>query len=133
MTIRRLPETLVNRIAAGEVIERPASAIKELVENAIDAGATRIDIAIAGGGRNLISVADDGKGMGPDELPVAVERHASSTLPSDHLMDIRWPGFPGAALPSIGAVGRIAIPSRRAADHTDIGTRTCRERLCAAV
>src|SRR3546814_153163 len=116
MTIRRLPETLVNRIAAGEVIERPASAIKELVENAIDAGATRIDIAIAGGGRNLISVADDGKGMGPDELPVAVERHATSKLPSDDLMDIRWLGFRGEALPSIGAVGRMAITSRRADD-----------------
>jgi DNA mismatch repair protein MutL len=118
MTIRRLPETLVNRIAAGEVIERPASAIKELVENAIDAGATRIDIAIAGGGRNLISVADDGRGMGRDELPVAVERHATSKLPSDDLMDIRWLGFRGEALPSIGAVGRMTITSRRAGDET---------------
>ncbi|WP_370151762.1 DNA mismatch repair endonuclease MutL [Ferrovibrio sp.] len=117
-TIRRLPETLVNRIAAGEVIERPASAIKELVENAIDAGATRIDIAIAGGGRNLISVADDGRGMGPDELPVAVERHATSKLPSDDLLDIRWLGFRGEALPSIGAVGRMTITSRRADDGT---------------
>src|SRR3546814_8399612 len=73
-------------------------------------------IASAGGGRNLISVADDGKGMGPDELPVAVERHATSKLPSDDLMDIRWLGFRGEALPSIGAVGRMAITSRRAAD-----------------
>jgi len=116
MNIRRLPETLVNRIAAGEVIERPASAIKELVENAIDAGATKIDIAIAGGGRNLISVADDGRGMAPDELPVAVERHATSKLPGDDLLDIRWLGFRGEALPSIGAVGRMTITSRRDGD-----------------
>lgn len=112
MTIRRLPETLVNRIAAGEVVERPASAVKELVENAIDAGARRIDIATASGGRTLISVADDGRGMAPDDLPVAVERHATSKLPGDDLLNIQWLGFRGEALPSIGAVARLNIVTR---------------------
>jgi DNA mismatch repair protein MutL len=117
MSIRRLPETLVNRIAAGEVVERPASAVKELVENAIDAGARRIDIATASGGRTLISVADDGKGMAPDDLPVAVERHATSKLPGDDLLNIQWLGFRGEALPSIGAVSRLNIVTReKAAD-----------------
>jgi len=112
MTIRRLPETLVNRIAAGEVIERPAAAVKELVENAIDAGATRIDVTLGEAGRALIAVADDGKGMGPDELDLAVERHATSKLPDDDLLAIRTLGFRGEALPSIGAVARLAIVSR---------------------
>lgn len=113
MAIRRLPETLVNRIAAGEVVERPASAVKELVENAIDAGARRIDIATAAGGRTLISVADDGKGMARDDLAIAVERHATSKLPGDDLLDIRWLGFRGEALPSIGAVARLGIVTRQ--------------------
>jgi DNA mismatch repair protein MutL len=111
--IRRLPETLVNRIAAGEVVERPASAVKELVENAIDAGASRIDVVTMSGGRSLISISDDGRGMSRDELPVAVERHATSKLPGDDLLDIRWLGFRGEALPSIGAVARLGIVSRR--------------------
>lgn len=123
MTIRRLPETLVNRIAAGEVVERPASAVKELVENAIDAGAKRIEIAISAGGRQLISVSDDGRGMSREELPVAVERHATSKLPGDDLLDIRWLGFRGEALPSIGAVSRLSITSRTA----DSGTAWCIE------
>ncbi|WP_119418146.1 DNA mismatch repair endonuclease MutL [Desertibaculum subflavum] len=110
--IRRLPETLVNRIAAGEVVERPAAALKELVENAIDAGARRIDAVLREGGRSLIAVSDDGAGMGPEDLRLAVERHATSKLAGDDLVDIRFLGFRGEALPSIGAVSRLSIVSR---------------------
>jgi DNA mismatch repair protein MutL len=113
--LRRLPEGLVNRIAAGEVIERPASAVKELVENAIDAGAGRIDILMREGGRVLISVTDDGHGMTADDLVLSVERHATSKLPDDDLWHIRTLGFRGEALPSIGSVSRMSITSR----HTD--------------
>jgi len=112
VTIRRLPETLVNRIAAGEVVERPAAAVKELVENAIDAGATRIDVVLGEAGRALIAVADDGKGMAADELSLAVERHATSKLPGDDLLAIHTLGFRGEALPSIGAVARLTLVSR---------------------
>jgi DNA mismatch repair protein MutL len=112
MPIRQLPPVLVNRIAAGEVIERPAAAVKELVENAIDAGAARIDVTLHDGGQTLIVVSDNGAGMSPDELSLAVERHCTSKLPDDNLSEIAALGFRGEALPSIGAVSRLRIVSR---------------------
>jgi DNA mismatch repair protein MutL len=112
MTIRQLSETLINQIAAGEVIERPASAAKELIENALDAGATRIEIATSGGGKSLLRVSDNGAGMDERDLELAVRRHCTSKI-SDTLDDIRTLGFRGEALPSIGSVARLSISSRR--------------------
>jgi DNA mismatch repair protein MutL len=113
MTIRRLDPILIDRIAAGEVIERPAAAVKELVENALDAGARSVRVTIEAGGRKLIRVTDDGSGMTPEDLALSVERHATSKLPDGDLSAIRTLGFRGEALPSIGSVARLDILTRR--------------------
>ena len=110
--IRQLPENLVNRIAAGEVIERPAAVVKELVENALDAGASRISVALTGGGIERIEIVDDGSGMGEQDLALAVQRHCTSKLTDETLVQIATLGFRGEALPSIGAAARLAIVSR---------------------
>ena len=124
MSIRLLPETTVNRIAAGEVVERPASAIKELVENAIDAGARHVDVVLSGGGIEYMGVTDDGLGMNRGDLELCIERHATSKLPDDDdLLRVAFLGFRGEALPSIGAVSRMTIASRArgAAEAWQIG------------
>ncbi|QDM40064.1 DNA mismatch repair endonuclease MutL [Altererythrobacter sp. TH136] len=150
--IRRLPESLVNRIAAGEVVERPAAALKELVENAIDAGATRIAVALGEGGLDRIEVTDDGCGMAPDEMALALERHATSKLPDESIELVATLGFRGEALPSIASVARFTLESRprgaaqgwrRTVDHGEVvketpaalppGTRVRVEQLFAKV
>src|SRR5271156_6962991 len=112
MPVRRLDPLLIDRIAAGEVVERPAAAVKELVENALDAGARRIEVAIAAGGRDLIRVSDDGVGMNAADLDLSVERHATSKIPDGDLTRIDTLGFRGEALPSIASVSRLEIRSR---------------------
>jgi len=116
MPVRQLSEAIVNRIAAGEVVERPASVVKELVENAIDAGASRIDIFTDGGGRRRIGITDDGSGMSSGDLALAVDRHATSKLDDEDLLRIRTLGFRGEALPSIGAVAKLGITTRHAGE-----------------
>lgn len=120
--IRRLPEATINRIAAGEVVERPASAVKELVENAIDGGATQIDVSLGSGGKSLILVEDNGHGMSADALALAIERHATSKLPEgdsgNRMFQITSLGFRGEALPSIGAVAHLKLTSRMAGDDS---------------
>ena len=122
MAVRRLPEGMVNRIAAGEVVERPASVVKELLENALDAGAGNVTVRIASGGKTEISVADDGLGMSAGDLALAIERHATSKLPEDDLTQIGTLGFRGEALPSIGSVSKLTVVSRArdAADAAQI-------------
>ena len=121
MAIRQLSPETINRIAAGEVVERPASVVKELVENAIDAGARAIEVVISGGGLSLIRVSDDGSGMGRDDLALSVERHATSKLSEEDLFDIRSLGFRGEALPSIGSIAWLEIRSKPHAAHEGLG------------
>ena len=120
MTIRLLPKDIINKIAAGEVIERPSSVVKELMENSLDAGANMIEINIRDGGTSFLRIADNGKGMSRDELIMAVERHATSKLPDDDLVRINHFGFRGEALAAIGAVGRLIVTSKKSGHRSGL-------------
>ena len=124
MKVRILPDSLINQIAAGEVVERPASVVKELVENALDAGADQIIIDIADGGRTLIPIIDNGKGMNRDDLANCIKRHATSKLPDDDLLNINFMGFRGEALPSIASVSDMTIDTNAGADGLSLNCST---------
>ena len=111
MEIRRLPQNLINQIDSGEVVERPSSAVKELIENSLDAKATQIDIIADNGGKNLISVSDNGIGIQKEQIPLAIERHSTSKLPNNTLNNIEHLGFRGEALPSIAAISELNLQS----------------------
>ena len=131
--IRRLPENLVNRIAAGEVVERPSSALKEVVENAIDAGANRIAIKLVDGGLTSLEVTDDGCGMSPEEMALALERHATSKLPNEAIEQVATLGFRGEALPSIASVARAPASVSAAPPSSIAMQRESRSAACSSM